>query len=316
MRHSTGMPAGHRLTLMTVHGHPDDETVHTGGIMARYAAEGLRVICVVATRGEVGEIIDPARDTAENRERLGSIREAELRAAVAALAPAGGIEIELLGYRDSGTMGRPENGDPRAFWQADEDEAVARLVELIQATEADVIVSPNQFGTDGHPDHMKAAAVARAAYLRAGGQDTPDGRPAGAASWRPSKLYESVTDTSSRRAKLRQLLRTRPWPDVIRSGWRYVRTWRPSHERHRARVAGARGEVTTRVDIRPFVAAKLAAMRAHATQIDPAGDLFALSPQARATVTPTEDFTLAASRLPVTIPEDDLFAGLRPVDGR
>src|SRR5919199_817098 len=103
------------LRLMTVHAHPDDESISTGGIMARYAAEGMRVVNVTCTGGEHGEIVVPDLDTPENHARLGEIRRAEMTAALARLGP---IEQRWLGYIDSGMMGTPENDLPGSFYSA------------------------------------------------------------------------------------------------------------------------------------------------------------------------------------------------------
>ena len=302
----------HRLTLMTVHGHPDDETVTTGGVMARYAAEGLRVICVVATLGEVGRIVDPALDTPAHRADLGRLREAELRSAVAALAPAGGIEVVVLGYRNSGMAGAPENRDPASFLQADLDAAVARLLDVIVREQPDVLVSPNRFGADGHPDHMKAAAITKAAFARTAAPEVAARFRPGAAV--PAKLYESVANVGGRRARLCRLVARGDLRELVRVGFGYIRSWRPRFELDRARIAKAQGPVTTRVDVGPYLGTKTAALRAHRSQIDPKSHVFVLSPETRRDVSPTEDFSLCISRVGVTFPEDDLFAGLRRVD--
>src|SRR5215470_19574459 len=105
-----------RLTLMTVHAHPDDETIGTGGTMAKTVAQGRRVILVTCTRGELGEIVVPDMDTDDNHRRLGEIRAGELERAMGAL---GVSEWENLGYRDSGMMDTDGNFDPRNFWRAD-----------------------------------------------------------------------------------------------------------------------------------------------------------------------------------------------------
>jgi GlcNAc-PI de-N-acetylase len=119
------LPILHVLTLMTVTGHPDDETLWAGGVMARYAAEGLRVVCVTCTEGENGSIVVPELDTPENRARLGEIRAEELTRALARL---GSIENRWLGYGDSGMTGSPQNTDPHSFWSADPTEATGRPV--------------------------------------------------------------------------------------------------------------------------------------------------------------------------------------------
>src|SRR3954467_11243168 len=119
----------HRPTLMTVHAHPDDETIGTGGTMAKNVAAGRRVVLVTCTRGEMGEIVVPELDTPDNHRRLGDLRAVEMEAAMAEL---GVTEWDNLGYRDSDMMGREGNRDPRCFWQADLDEAIGRLVWLVR----------------------------------------------------------------------------------------------------------------------------------------------------------------------------------------
>src|SRR4029078_13076194 len=104
----------HRPTLMTVHAHPDDETIGTGGLMAKAVADGRRVVLVTGTRGEMGEIVVPDMDTPATHRRLGELRAAELEGAMSHL---GVTEWENLGYHDSDMMGRPGNLDPRSFWQ-------------------------------------------------------------------------------------------------------------------------------------------------------------------------------------------------------
>lgn len=150
---------------MLVHAHPDDETIGTGGVMARAVADGHRVVLVTCTRGELGEIVVPELDTPANHRRLGEIRAAELEAAMDAL---GVTEWENLGYRDSGMMGELGNHDPRSFWRADRDEAIGRLVWLVRRYRPDVITGYNAFGGYGHPDHVNAHRVAVGAFYRAG----------------------------------------------------------------------------------------------------------------------------------------------------
>src|SRR5215213_10353492 len=155
----------HRPTLLTVHAHPDDETISAGGVMAKAVAQGRRVILVTCTRGEMGEIVVPEMDTPLNHRRLGEIRAAELEAAMNEL---GVTEWENLGYRDSDMMGREANDDPRCFWQADLDEAAGRLTWLIRRYRPQVVPTYNSFGGYGHPDHIRTHDVAVRAFERAG----------------------------------------------------------------------------------------------------------------------------------------------------
>jgi mycothiol conjugate amidase Mca len=295
-------------TLMTVHAHPDDETITTGGVMARYSRAGARVICVTCTGGEHGEIVVPELDTPENHARLADIRREELRRALEQLGP---IEHHYLGYVDSGMMGTPENDAPESFWQADVDEAAGRVVRLVRQTKPDVIVGYNDFGGYGHPDHIRAAQMAKLAFERAG---DPAWYPEqlqdeGLTPWQPLKLYESVLDFA-RQSEVMDLLKERG-----------VRTWtmgeenetdeqRAEREAFMKRMADASGPKTTRVDIDGVLERKLAAMHEHVTQFAPDSWFLALTADEWRHFQPTEDFTLRVSHVGVRIPEDDLFAGL------
>jgi LmbE family N-acetylglucosaminyl deacetylase len=125
-----------RLTLMAVHAHPDDECVGTGGVLVRYAREGIRTVLVTATRGEEGEVVDPDMNPAEVKPKLGDVRTAELECACKHL------EVEamhILGYRDSGMAGWETNNHPDCLVQADLHEATGRLVRLIRELHPQVI---------------------------------------------------------------------------------------------------------------------------------------------------------------------------------
>jgi LmbE family N-acetylglucosaminyl deacetylase len=321
--------ASQALTLMVVHAHPDDEVIGTGGTMARYAAEGLRVVCITCTGGEAGEIVRPELDTPENRANLAGLRAQELARALAHLGP---IEHHFLGYRDSGMMGTPANQDPRSFWKANLKEATGRLVHLVRRTRPHVLVSYNDFGGYGHPDHIRAAVITKAAFARAGDPRAyPEQlkarldravRPEAAARpepgedvdpplkpWAPAKLYEIVMEIQ-RQAEMSRVLADRGI-----AGW-----WDPSpeesaeqraeREQRLARMAAAQGPITTRLDIAAHLEAKHAALSEHRSQIGPDNPFLALTPQEWRLVAPTEAYTLRQSRIGVSIPEDDLFAGL------
>ncbi len=296
-----------QLTLLTVNGHPDDETAETGGVIARYAAEGKRVICVAATRGEVGMIVDPRLATPDNRAHLGELREHELARALAAL---GHVEYRFLDYRDSGMAGTTENADARSFWRADLDEAVGRLVRIIREARADVLVSPNRFGIDGHPDHIRAAEVARLAFERAGDPGAyPEQLEQGLESWAPAKLYE-VVHAFGRREKISRAREAggvvAVLPLIVRAGVR----WRPGRERARLRMMAAQRAPTTRVDVGSYLEPRRTALAEYRSQLSRDSELLVLTPDYLRRVHPTEDFALVAARSPITLPEDDLFAGI------
>ncbi|HEY0531484.1 MAG TPA: N-acetyl-1-D-myo-inositol-2-amino-2-deoxy-alpha-D-glucopyranoside deacetylase, partial [Actinoplanes sp.] len=161
--------------LLLVHAHPDDEVTGTGATMAHYASSGAHVTLVTCTLGEEGEIHVPAlaRLEAAQADQLGGYRLVELERACAAL---GVTDHRFLGgagrFRDSGMMGLETNNHPRAFWQADLDEAAAMLVEIIREVRPQVMITYDPNGFYGHPDHIQAHRVAmRAAELA--GADAP-----------------------------------------------------------------------------------------------------------------------------------------------
>lgn len=295
--------------MLAVHGHPDDETVHVGGTLARYAAEGVRVVCVVSTRGELGQIVDPELATPENRARLGEVRIDEMTRALGILGP---IEWRWLGYRDSGTAEDETRFDADAFWQADPDEAAGRVARMIRELRPQVILTHNEFGDDGHPDHIGAARAARIAFVRSG---DPSAWPEqiteeGLEPWSASKLYEGCAQLG-RGEKLRRLFRDAGIVGSVPTVARAILRWRPRHERLRLKVASGQSAATTRVDVRPWVEDRTTAIREFRTQVAPSSTLLALSPEEQRRLMPTEDFTLRAARIATSLPEDDLFAGLR-----
>jgi mycothiol conjugate amidase Mca len=296
---------------MTVHAHPDDETIGTGGVMARYSRAGHRVICVTCTGGEEGEIVVPEMDTPDNHARLGEIRAEELRLALEALGP---IESRSLGYRDSGMMGTPPNEIPGNLWTADLDEAVGRLVRIARELRPQVVVSYNDFGGYGHPDHIRAAQLAVLAFERAGDAAWyPEQIADGLEPWQPLKRYQIVMDLGRRQELMERLEQ------------RGVRTWltpepdetdeqRQEREAFLGRMQDAQGPKTTSIDVAEQVDRKLDALRAHVTQIRASDFFLAITPDEWREFAPTEDFTLAESKVGVRIPEDDLFAGLPTED--
>jgi N-acetyl-1-D-myo-inositol-2-amino-2-deoxy-alpha-D-glucopyranoside deacetylase len=278
-------PADSARRLLLVHAHPDDESIGTGATIARYAAESAQVTLVTCTLGELGEIIPPelAHLAADRENRLGAYRITELAAACAALGLA---DQRFLGgpgrWRDSGMMGLAANGDPRCFWQADVAQAAAELARIIREVRPQVLVSYDENGFYGHPDHIQAHRVAvEAIHLAAHPGSAPEAGNEGTRPWQVAKLYATAVPRS---------------------------------------VAAAAGlpyfvpdeQVTTEIDATAYLAAKTAALRAHATQIAVDGDRFALSSGRWQPISGREFFTLLAGNSgagPGT-GEHDLFAGL------
>jgi N-acetyl-1-D-myo-inositol-2-amino-2-deoxy-alpha-D-glucopyranoside deacetylase len=281
------------LTLMVVHAHPDDEAIGTGGTFARYAAEGVRTVLVTCTLGEEGEIVVPELDTEENHAVLGEIRLQELQAAVDILQIS---DLELLPYRDSGMMGRPSNEHPECFYQADRAEATGRLVALVRRYRPQVLVSYNEIGGYGHPDHLMAHAITVAAFAAAG---DPAQFPEAGPAWTPLKLYY---------IGFRRSL--------------YLRAWEAMRARGHATPMDEAGfdpqrfvddpRATTVIGIRPFLAQKLAALEVHRTQIRPDWPYLAILDDLRTELMADEHFVRVESRVPVPEGEEqDLFAGIR-----
>lgn len=140
-------------TLVTFHAHPDDEAIACGGTMARAAAAGHRVVLVTATSGECGEV---AEGVLAPGETLGERRREELAAAAGILGVA---RVEILGYRDSGMIGTPENEDPNCFWQTPVDDAAARLARILAEERPDAFTVYDDHGNYGHPDHIQVHRV-------------------------------------------------------------------------------------------------------------------------------------------------------------
>ena len=155
------------LTLMAVHAHPDDEAIGTGGILARYSVEGVRTVLVTCTNGELGDAPggvkpgEPGHDEAV----VVPLRRRELEASCEVL---GVFHLELLGYHDSGMEGWPQNDAPGSFWRTPVEDAARRLAALMRAFEPQVVVTYDENGFYGHPDHIQANRVTRAAIDDAG----------------------------------------------------------------------------------------------------------------------------------------------------
>jgi N-acetyl-1-D-myo-inositol-2-amino-2-deoxy-alpha-D-glucopyranoside deacetylase len=292
-----GTPRERRLLL--VHAHPDDETIATGATMAKYAASGAGVTLVTCTLGEEGEILVPDLEhLASDRDGgLGEYRIGELTAAMAAL---GVTDHRFLGgagrWRDSGMMGTPANDNPSCFWRADLDEAVGELVRVIREVRPQVVVGYDDNGGYGHPDHIQAHRVTVAAVEAAG---DPARYPDAGEPWAPAKLYETAVPRSLLEVAyqaLKEMGDEAPFgvasPDELTFG-----------------VPDER--ITTVIDARDYLPAKVEAMRAYPTQIAVDGHFFALSNDIGQGAFGVEHYRLVAGASPVAGEhETDLFAGV------
>ncbi|HUP34698.1 MAG TPA: N-acetyl-1-D-myo-inositol-2-amino-2-deoxy-alpha-D-glucopyranoside deacetylase [Candidatus Limnocylindria bacterium] len=278
------------LTLMAVHAHPDDESISTGGVLARYADEGLRTVLVTCTGGEIGEIADTVVATPAT---LHEIRRQELERACEILRVG---RLHLLGYRDSGMMGTPDNEHPSSFYQASLEEATARLVTLIRRDRPQVLVTYDERGFYGHPDHIRAHQITVAAFDAAG---DPGRWPEAGPPWRPAKLYYTAVARSAIR-EFGRLLREAGIRAPFEDG-----------EGGQPEIGIADELITTNVDVSAHVERKRQALMAHASQMGPDVFFARMPPALFHRTFGRESFQLVRGRSGVAGLEDDLFAGLR-----
>jgi mycothiol S-conjugate amidase len=282
-----------RLSLLSVHAHPDDEASKGAPTVARYHAEGVHTVLVCCTGGEEGDILNPAMDTPEVRADIGRIRMAELKASTEII---GYDDTVLLGYRDSGMPGTEANENPASFARAPLGEAVGRLVEVIRRERPQVIITYGDNQTEyPHPDHLRVHEISLPAFDSAG---DPDKYPEAGPPFTPSKLYYSVWSGERFRQiheKFVELGLKSPFED------RWLRRMTMTEP------------FTTTIDVTGFTQVRAEALKAHATQVDPKSPFwFGLPPEVLRDIHPVDEFRLAQSRLgPTDVVEDDLFAGLR-----
>jgi LmbE family N-acetylglucosaminyl deacetylase len=227
-------------TLVTFHAHPDDESIAMGGVMAKAAEEGHRVVLVVATRGEHGEVDEGFLPEGE---LLWERRERETLACAEIL---GAARVEFLGYVDSGMMGTPENDLPGSFWQADVEEAAAKLAAIVTEEQADVLTVYDENGQYGHPDHIQVHRAAELAGTR--------------------RVYMSTMNRDHVKRSFAALAASgEEVPEDLDEA--FFDTFGVPEER-----------ITTTVDVRPWLARKRAAMAAHASQISETSFFLAMAP--------------------------------------
>lgn len=268
--------------LMAVHAHPDDEVFSTGGILAKYAAEGHRVVVVYCTNGEAGEILDERLDADDARARLGAIRRDEAREACALL---GVTDVYFLDYRDSGMADTEENKHPEAFMNASLEEATERLLAIVRETEPHVLVTYDESGGYGHPDHIMTHRVTTEAFARSQAEGGAQ------------KLYYAARSREGFRAYVEGLRAVNlqiPW---IQGDINFDEYGVPDTE------------ITAHIDIARYAPLKKAALAVHRTQITP--DFFYLSipDDVIGSVAGVEYFQRVYPAAPAGTREDDIFAG-------
>jgi|UniRef100_UPI004049DD37 N-acetyl-1-D-myo-inositol-2-amino-2-deoxy-alpha-D-glucopyranoside deacetylase len=279
--------------VLLVHAHPDDETINNGATMALYAALGAQVTLVTCTRGEEGEILTPELShlASNATDGLGDHRETELANAMKSL---GVSDFRFLGegevrYRDSGMMGMPANERPDVFWQADIEIASDYLLSVIDEVKPQVLITYDEIGGYGHPDHIQAHRVAMRASEKS--------------NWQIQKIYWNTMPKSvlaDSMAKMKELGSDFFGADNVDD----------------LPFAKDDSFVTTLIDGNAFVDSKMEAMKAHHTQISLDGPFFALSNNLGLQVWGHEYYTLVKGEkcapFDINGRESDLFAGVNP----
>jgi len=292
--------------VLFVHAHPDDESAGTGGTIARLVAEGVRVDLVTCTDGAEGEVHDPDLDADEARPRLAEIRALELACSVQALG-GGAIHHHVLGYRDSGMIGTEANEHPASFWKADIGEATRRLLAIVRAARPSAIVTYDENGNYGHPDHINAARIARDAYAAsADASVNPDAGPP----WEVSRFYEIAFSREAWFEVMTQMKErgiALPWDFDAAIEGREADELSPTNVAAVAEVAEALEDgateaevewgipderVTTRVDVRGHLEAKRGSMACHRTQRQDLGWMLELPDDLADRILGTEHYVL------------------------
>lgn len=278
-----------KFTLMAVHAHPDDESMGTGGTLIKYSEEGLKTVVVYGTRGEAGDILNTDFVSPSPGLSMKEIRTLELEKALKILQV---VSTYFLGYRDSGMEGTPENLHSQAFAQADLKEATDRLVEIIRGTRPQVIVTYNEKGLYGHPDHIMANRVTLGAFDAAGDPEYECKQKL--EPWNPSKLYYTAIPIG----RLRML---HEW--ATESGEELG--FDPED------LGTPDEKITTTVDVRQYVSRKLDAIFCHQSQVKSDSFFRRIPDEWRDEVFGYEHFVCVKGLSSAHNKEADLFEGLR-----
>jgi len=290
--------------ILLVHAHPDDETIGNGATMARYVASGAQVTLVTCTRGEEGEVLVPALAhlAASANDELGPYRVGELSRALEHL----GVSDHLFlgapdrSYRDSGMMGTPPNERPECFWKSDLEVVAGELAQLIRDRRPHVLITYDENGGYGHPDHIKAHQSAMRAIELASDPAWGSGEP-----WEVQKVYWNAIPRSGMK---KALVSKKLWLNIMLRVFRYV----PSQWITMPFVKKD-SEITTAIDATRYLPAKMAALREHKTQLILNGDIFEFTKNMGVRVNGVEYYTCVkggATKQPDGSWESDLFSGV------
>jgi mycothiol S-conjugate amidase len=287
------------LRLMHVHAHPDDESSKGAASTAMYVAQGVDVHVVTCTGGERGSVLNPNMDRPEVLANISEIRRAEMEAAREIL----GVTQDWLGFVDSGW---PE-GDPKpplpegCFGLVDVEVGAEPLVRLIRSFKPHVVTTYDENGGYPHPDHIMCHKISMEAFEAAA---DPERYPDAGEPWQALKLYYQHGFNRPKAVALHEAALA---IGIESAFGERLKEWKPDPA-HDARV-------TTKVPCAEYFPVRDRALIAHATQIDPDGFFFQIPMELQQKVWPTEDFELVTSHVETTLPEDDLFAGIRPSAG-
>ncbi|QPK79876.1 mycothiol conjugate amidase Mca [Corynebacterium lizhenjunii] len=292
------------MRLLAIHAHPDDESSKGAATTAKYVAEGHDVLVLTCTGGERGDVINPAMQLPGVAENIGAVRREEMAKAAAAL----GVQHQWMGHVDSGLPGGdPGNEDMESllpggcFARKDDDEVAQEMVQVIRNFRPHVIVTYDENGGYPHPDHLMVHRASMIAWEKAGDANY---HPELGQAWEPLKLYYSHGFVYQRMKLFHDALveegRTSPYAAMMAR-------WDTAFGDIMARV-------TTQVECADYFQQREDALRAHATQIDPAGAFLATSVEVQQRLWPTEEFELARTRVAADLPESDLFAGIAEIE--
>ena len=284
------------MKLLHVHAHPDDESSKGAATTAYYVAQGVEVMVATCTGGERGSILNPKMESPENEANLAELRRAEMAKAAQIL----GIRQVWLGYVDSGLPEGDEELPPEAFARIDPEVAAGALVKVIREFRPQVLTTYDENGGYPHPDHIMCHKISMVAVTAAA---DPQAWPEHGAPGQVAKVYY---DRSLHRGRFAAL-------DAAMHQAGLGNPFTEWLERMGSDETESR--LTTFIPCAEFFEVRNAALLAHATQVDPEGQWFAVPLEIQKAGWPTEDFELVRSSVPVTLPESDLFAGIQDASG-
>ncbi|WP_086662837.1 mycothiol conjugate amidase Mca [Lentzea kentuckyensis] len=285
-----------KLRLMAVHAHPDDESSKGAATMARYIAEGHDVMVVTCTDGGAGSILNPAMDRPDVLENIIEVRREEMARAAKIL----GIQHRWLGFKDSGL---PE-GDPKpplpegCFALVPLEESVPSLVEAIRDFRPHVVVTYDENGGYPHPDHIRTHEISMAALDAAA---DPSFDPSLGSAWETQKVYYGHGFSRAKLLAFHEAMEARGMESPYTE-------WLANWSADRPDVMD---RVTTQVECADYFDVRDEALKAHATQIDPTSRWFVIPMDLQREIWPTEEYELVRSLVDSTLPENDLFAGVK-----